>query len=65
MFRLIIYCEVVGLGFYLTESGAKAAIATLWKIDDPCPEALMGRFYAKLSQADLPLSRYYAKPKST
>jgi CHAT domain-containing protein len=46
--------EVVGLGFYLTESGAKAAIATLWKIDDAGTEALMGRFYAKLSQADLP-----------
>ncbi len=46
--------EVVGLGFYLTESGAKAAIATLWKIDDVGTEALMSRFYATLSQADLP-----------
>jgi CHAT domain-containing protein/uncharacterized protein HemY len=46
--------EVVGLGFYLTESGAKAVIATLWKIDDTGTEALMGRFYTKLSQADLP-----------
>ncbi len=46
--------EVVGLGFYLTESGAKAAIATLWKIDDTGTEALMSRFYPKLSQADLP-----------
>ena len=46
--------EVVGLGFYLTESGAKAAIATLWQIDDSGTEALMGRFYARLSQADSP-----------
>jgi CHAT domain-containing protein len=42
--------EILGLGYQFQTSGAKATIASLWKIDDGGTQALMEAFYTALKQ---------------
>ena len=45
--------EILGFGYQIQNVGAKAAIASLWSVDDGGTEALMNRFYASLQQENL------------
>jgi CHAT domain-containing protein len=40
--------EILGFGYQIQETGAKAAIASLWKVDDGGTQALMVAFYTAL-----------------
>ncbi|MEG4272327.1 MULTISPECIES: tetratricopeptide repeat protein [unclassified Microcoleus] len=40
--------EILGFGYQIQETGAKAAIASLWKVDDGGTQALMIAFYTAL-----------------
>ncbi|MDJ1176317.1 CHAT domain-containing protein [Roseofilum capinflatum] len=40
--------EILGLGYQVQKAGAKAAIATLWKVDDQGTQVLMDEFYQLL-----------------
>jgi CHAT domain-containing protein/Tfp pilus assembly protein PilF len=40
--------EILGFGYQIQETGAKAAIASLWKVDDGGTQALMTAFYTAL-----------------
>jgi CHAT domain-containing protein len=40
--------EILGFGYQIQETGAKAAIASLWKVDDGGTQALMTAFYTSL-----------------
>ncbi|MEL6939003.1 MAG: CHAT domain-containing protein [Cyanobacteria bacterium J06598_1] len=42
--------ELLGLGFQVQQTGAGAAIASLWAVDDTSTAALMNQFYTELSQ---------------
>ncbi len=42
--------EVLGLGYQLQRAKAKAAIASLWRVDDGGTQALMNAFYLALSE---------------
>jgi CHAT domain-containing protein/Tfp pilus assembly protein PilF len=42
--------EILGLGFQIRKTGAGAAIASLWSVDDRSTAALMSQFYQALSQ---------------
>ncbi|BAZ37654.1 TPR domain protein [Calothrix sp. NIES-4101] len=41
--------EILGFGYAMQQTGAKAAIASLWKVDDPSTSQLMQLFYQKLA----------------
>ncbi len=41
--------EILGLGFQVRKTGAKAVIASLWAVDDNATAALMTQFYKALS----------------
>jgi len=41
--------EILGLGYQMQATGAKAAIASLWSVDDTATAALMSQFYRHLS----------------
>ena len=41
--------EILGLGFQVRKTGAKAVIASLWAVDDNATAALMTQFYQALS----------------
>lgn len=41
--------EILGFGYQMQRTGAKAAIASLWAVDDGGTQALMSIFYDKLS----------------
>ena len=41
--------EILGLGFQIQKTGAGAAIASLWAVDDSATAALMSQFYKALS----------------
>ncbi|MFK8184717.1 MAG: CHAT domain-containing protein [Phormidesmis sp.] len=41
--------EILGLGYQIQATGAKAAIASLWSVDDTATAALMSQFYKHLS----------------
>ena len=41
--------EILGLGYQIRGTGAKAAIASLWSVDDTATAALMSQFYQHLS----------------
>jgi CHAT domain-containing protein/tetratricopeptide (TPR) repeat protein len=43
--------EILGLGYQVQKAGAKAAIATLWKVDDQGTQVLMDEFYQFLESA--------------
>ena len=40
--------EILGLGYQMQRAGAKAAIASLWTVDDGGTQVLMNRFYQAL-----------------
>ncbi|MCU0543921.1 MAG: CHAT domain-containing protein [Oscillatoriaceae cyanobacterium Prado104] len=40
--------EILGFGYQIQETGAKAAIASLWRVDDGGTQALMVAFYTAL-----------------
>lgn len=42
--------EILGLGYQIQQTGASAAIASLWAVDDTATAALMNQFYIALSQ---------------
>jgi CHAT domain-containing protein len=42
--------EILGLGYQFQRAGARAAIASLWQVDDGGTQALMDAFYAGLKQ---------------
>ena len=42
--------EILGLGFQIQKTGASAAIASLWSVNDSATAALMSQFYKALSQ---------------
>ena len=42
--------EILGLGFQVQQTGAGAAIASLWSVDDTATAALMNQFYLALSE---------------
>jgi CHAT domain-containing protein len=45
--------EILGFGYQIQETGARAAIASLWAVDDGGTEALMSRFYTALQSGNL------------
>ncbi|HEY9699231.1 MAG TPA: CHAT domain-containing protein [Trichocoleus sp.] len=45
--------EILGFGYQIQQSGARAAIASLWSVDDGGTEALMRQFYTQLRQPNL------------
>ncbi|NMG07424.1 tetratricopeptide repeat protein [Brasilonema sp. UFV-L1] len=45
--------EILGFGYQIERTGARAAIASLWAVSDGGTEALMNAFYAFLSQGKM------------
>lgn len=45
--------EILGLGYQMQRAGARAAIASLWTVDDGGTQALMNGFYANLKQGNI------------
>lgn len=45
--------EILGFGYQLQKTGARATIASLWSVDDGGTQALMSAFYALLSPGKL------------
>ena len=45
--------EILGLGYQFQAQGARAVIASLWKVSDGGTQALMNTFYAALQRGDL------------
>jgi CHAT domain-containing protein len=43
--------EILGLGYQMQRAGARAAIASLWTVDDGGTQALMNAFYSNLKQS--------------
>ncbi|MBD1890280.1 tetratricopeptide repeat protein [Coleofasciculus sp. FACHB-SPT9] len=44
--------EILGLGYQMQRAGARAAIASLWTVDDGGTQALMNAFYATLKKGN-------------
>jgi CHAT domain-containing protein len=42
--------EILGFGYQIQRTGARAAIASLWSVDDGGTQVLMNAFYAALEQ---------------
>ncbi|AFZ19763.1 CHAT domain-containing protein [Allocoleopsis franciscana] len=45
--------EILGLGYQMQRAGARAAIASLWTVDDGGTQALMDAFYAALESKEV------------
>ncbi len=45
--------EILGFGYQIQETGARAAIASLWAVDDGGTQALMDAFYAALQKNNM------------
>lgn len=45
--------EILGFGYQMQRTGARAAIASLWFVDDGGTQALMDAFYAALKQPNI------------
>ncbi|GJD19283.1 TPR domain protein [Rivularia sp. IAM M-261] len=45
--------EILGFGYVMQNIGAKAAIASLWKVDDPSTSQLMQLFYKNLATGNI------------
>jgi CHAT domain-containing protein len=45
--------EILGLGYQMQRAGARAAIASLWTVDDGGTQALMDSFYAALESKEV------------
>ncbi len=48
--------EILGFGYQMQKTGARAAIASLWAVDDGGTETLMSAFYTLLATSKLPKS---------
>jgi CHAT domain-containing protein len=48
--------EILGFGYQVQLAGAKASIASLWKVSDEGTQVLMKSFYENIKQGDLPTS---------
>ncbi|MGI8501637.1 MAG: CHAT domain-containing protein [Hassallia sp.] len=48
--------EILGFGYQMQKTGARAAIASLWAVDDGGTETLMSAFYTLLNSSKLPKS---------
>ena len=44
--------EILGFGYQIQQTGAKAAIASLWRVDDLGTQVLMDRFYQELQEGN-------------
>ncbi|PZO39179.1 MAG: hypothetical protein DCF19_14485 [Pseudanabaena frigida] len=44
--------EILGFGYQIQRTGAKAAIASLWTVSDRGTQLLMGNFYTQLQKGD-------------
>ncbi len=49
--------EILGLGYQMQASGAKATLSSLWLVSDTGTQRLMNQFYAALLQGDRPLTK--------
>jgi CHAT domain-containing protein/Tfp pilus assembly protein PilF len=45
--------EILGFGYLMQTTGARAAIASLWKVNDSGTQALMNTFYATLANSTI------------
>ncbi|WP_413173322.1 CHAT domain-containing protein [Anabaena azotica] len=45
--------EILGFGYQMQQTGARAAIASLWSVDDGGTQALMNTFYTILQQGNI------------
>ncbi|MFN6482155.1 MULTISPECIES: CHAT domain-containing protein [unclassified Nostoc] len=45
--------EILGFGYQMQQTGARAAIASLWSVDDGGTQALMSAFYGIISRQNL------------
>ncbi|AFZ59825.1 CHAT domain-containing protein [Anabaena cylindrica FACHB-243] len=45
--------EILGFGYQMQQTGARAAIASLWSVDDGGTQALMNTFYTVLQQGNI------------
>ncbi len=45
--------EILGFGYQMQRTGARAAIASLWFVDDGGTQVLMDAFYAALKQQNI------------
>ncbi|MEA5554546.1 CHAT domain-containing protein [Anabaena cylindrica UHCC 0172] len=45
--------EILGFGYQMQQTGARAAIASLWSVDDGGTQALMNAFYTILQQGNI------------
>jgi CHAT domain-containing protein len=45
--------EILGFGYQMQKTGARAAIASLWAVDDGGTESLMTAFYTFLASSKL------------
>ncbi|MBD2517935.1 tetratricopeptide repeat protein [Nostoc sp. FACHB-973] len=45
--------EILGFGYLMQNAGARAAVASLWSVNDGGTQALMDVFYAKLKQGNI------------
>lgn len=45
--------EILGFGYLMQQAGARAAIASLWSVDDGGTQSLMNAFYKLLQENDL------------
>ncbi len=48
--------EILGLGYQMQSAGARAAIASLWVVDDAGTQALMDAFYGELRKGDVTIT---------
>ena len=46
--------EILGFGYLMQKAGARAAIASLWTVDDGGTQALMNAFYTALENGNTP-----------
>ncbi|MBD2778216.1 tetratricopeptide repeat protein [Iningainema tapete] len=42
--------EILGFGYLMQEAGARAAVASLWSVDDQATQTLMNAFYTAMKQ---------------
>lgn len=49
--------EILGFGYQIQKTGARAAIASFWAVDDGGTQALMSAFYTLLNTGNLTKSQ--------
>ncbi len=56
--------EINALSFYFLSGGAKAVMASLWRVDDTSTSLLMQRFYCTLANENPPITKAQALKKA-